>query len=372
MRILCFCFTLIMSALYCSGNNVATVDLAMTKVPTNESKTADGLANYINSNFNTQEDKARAIYFWITRNIDYAIANMQNNRLYQNKDDVVKRALATRKGICMSYAELFNTLAEKTGLQSYPVYGYTKQNNKIDTLPHEWNALQINGKWYLLDATWGAGHVMNGKFVRQPGDSLFLQDPQVFIRSHMPFDPIWQLLDYVVTNQQFYDGNTQTSDKQRMNYTQEITQWLSQTEEEQLKTSAARIEANGMKNDLIRERLQQIRQNLDGIHMTQQVDLFNEAVKGFSNGIARMNEFIAYRNNQMTPARSQEETYRMLDKAETEFHNAQSILQQLTTTDTSTVSAIRQLRSSIDKALLGTKEQKEFLNQHFQSTNLQP
>jgi transglutaminase/protease-like cytokinesis protein 3 len=60
----------------------------------------------------------------------------------------------------------FNDLAQKSGIQSYIIEGYTKQYGKVSSLAHAWTAAKINNKWYVFDPTWGAGYVNNGKFFK--------------------------------------------------------------------------------------------------------------------------------------------------------------------------------------------------------------
>ncbi|MEZ0369363.1 MAG: hypothetical protein ACAI44_09790, partial [Candidatus Sericytochromatia bacterium] len=58
---------------------------------------------------------------------------------------------------------------------------------------HAWNAVQIGGKWYLLDATWGAGYVENLKFTRRYTSAYLLTPPEIFSIDHLPEEDKWQL-----------------------------------------------------------------------------------------------------------------------------------------------------------------------------------
>jgi transglutaminase/protease-like cytokinesis protein 3 len=70
---------------------------------------------------------------------------------------------------------------------------------------HSWNAVVVEGVFYLLDATWAAGNAdlsnPHGQFVFNFSDYFFCTPPDQFIYTHFPFDlvtnqprPCWQLL----------------------------------------------------------------------------------------------------------------------------------------------------------------------------------
>ncbi|XP_043112868.1 kyphoscoliosis peptidase-like [Puntigrus tetrazona] len=60
-------------------------------------------------------------------------------------------------------------------------YGHSFRNAKSD---HSWNAVSLDGQWYLLDACWGAGTVDIDKraFTKKYNEFYFLTDP----RSSLP------------------------------------------------------------------------------------------------------------------------------------------------------------------------------------------
>ncbi|MBP1640775.1 MAG: hypothetical protein H6Q17_2358 [Bacteroidetes bacterium] len=370
MRIPILVFCLIFALYVHSQNNYVTIDKIALQLPDAESKTTDGIAGYINSHFEKPEDKTRAIFCWITHTIAYDVENMYNVDFYQNKNDIVKRVLGTRKGICMSYTELFNEIAEKTGLKSYAVHGYTKQNNKVDVVPHAWNAVRIGTEWHLIDATWGAGYIQNGKFVRHIENKYFNANPQQYILSHMPFDPLWQMLGYTVTNQEFYDGKTDPSNRKLFSYKDSIAHHLSLPESDQLIASARRIKTNGVKNGLIFEQLQHIRQQIDYLHNTAVVTQFNEAVKHYNNGISLLNQFIEYRNKQFTPKKEEADIRRMVDTVAVELAMARKQIAAIEKPDAQTATSISQISQSIDQATAGMNEQKAFVDKYFKTGKL--
>lgn len=56
---------------------------------------------------------------------------------------------------------------------------------------HAWNAVKVHGHWFLMDATWCAGHVTNGHFNWKFGESYFLMKPHNFVLTHLPSNSDW-------------------------------------------------------------------------------------------------------------------------------------------------------------------------------------
>jgi len=77
-------------------------------------------------------------------------------------------------------------------------YGRTAQANigGIGIPNHSWNAVQLNNKWYLCDATWSSGaiNLEMRTFIKKYNNSYFLAAPNLFVRNHYPLDSAWMLL----------------------------------------------------------------------------------------------------------------------------------------------------------------------------------
>ncbi|MTK53403.1 transglutaminase domain-containing protein [Paludibacter sp.] len=371
MRIYLFILILIGYSLSAQAqNDYSSVDKIALQLAEADSHKTDDIARYINTHFNTPDDKAWAIFCWITHNIAYDVENMYKANLYQNTNEIVERTLNTRKGICMSYTELFNAIAAKTGLKAFAVQGYTKQNNKVDILPHAWNAVLIGSEWYLIDATWGAGYIQNGKFVRHIENGNFKANPHQLINTHIPFDPLWQMLDYTVTNQDFYDGKTGPANKKTFNYKDSLSEYQTLPESKQLSDAARRVEANGVKNAMIYEHLQHLHQQLEYLHNYKMTDLFNKAVAHYNNGIALLNQFINYRNNQFNPKKEEKEIRQMVESVSIELSASQSQLNEIQKPDAQTAASLAQLNKSLEQATAGMNEQKAFVDKYFKTGKL--
>ncbi len=126
------------------------------------------------------------IYDWITQNIKYeARRNTENDTtLWQEPYNVIMR----KKAVCIGYAKLFQAMCRSQKIEAEVIAGPSKNiNGMLEPEEHAWNSVKINQNWYILDATWGAGYYTTAR-------TYFLSDPSVFIETHYPNDPMWQLL----------------------------------------------------------------------------------------------------------------------------------------------------------------------------------
>jgi len=221
----------------------SAVDNKISQIPDSLTQSTQSIARFINSNFSSQNDKVRAVYCWVAKNIQYDVKNMFAVNFYENEQEIIDKTLKTRKGVCMGYAVLFSDIANKTGIKSYVVDGYTKQNGKVDYVPHAWVVAKVDSNWHLFDPTWGAGYVSNSKFTRQLNNVYFKIKPEEMIKSHMPFDPIWQLLNFTVSNEEFnQDKTTENTKKLFFNFNDSIANYENQSKTEQLTAATRRLE----------------------------------------------------------------------------------------------------------------------------------
>lgn len=100
----------------------------------------------------------------------------------------------TRLGVCEGYSRLMVALGEVTGDRIVYVVGNSRdEEDAVSGIGHAWNAVEIEGRWYLIDATWDAGALKGSRFERQYKSDYFLTPPAMFSVDHLPEDPAWQL-----------------------------------------------------------------------------------------------------------------------------------------------------------------------------------
>ncbi len=185
------------------------IDRHALNAPSSAESSVQSLAAYLIEPSKNDREKARAIFRWITENIDYNVEVFFNGGIGATiSEDVLK----SRKSICYGYSDLFLSLAGEAGLQAMRIsgygkgYGYVPGKNFTGPFNHAWNAVKINGSWYLIDSTWGAGYVSgDGKYVRKFDDHYFMTPPSQFIFSHFPEKEQWQLLDAPLSKEEFHN-----------------------------------------------------------------------------------------------------------------------------------------------------------------------
>jgi hypothetical protein len=349
----------------------SAIDKVMIQIPDSLTKTTQGISDYVKLNFSKPADKSRAIFIWIAKNIQYDIDNMFAINFYQKTNEIIDKVLINRKGICMSYAELFNDIANKVGIKTFVISGYTKQNGFVDYIPHAWCASMIDSVWFFFDPTWGSGYIQNGKFVKQINNYYYKTKPEQLVKSHMPFDPLWQFLNYPITNQEFYEGKTQINNKKDFfNFMDTLQLFEKQSEIEQLIASSNRIEKNGVKNSLVFDRLQHNKREIEYFNSKKVVDSYNSAVNSFNTGINLLNTFIDYRNKQFTPKRPDAEIKQMVDTVDFLFNQTKLNLNTLKNPDSNLAISITQLNKSLNDATVNLNDQKAFVDKYLKSGKL--
>ena len=165
----------------------------------------------------TEAAKFRAIYYWVSHNIKGSYHLTSTNDYKRNKfkndpvaleqwnaayrKEVFKKLREDKETLCTGYAYLIKQMANFAGIECEIVRGYGSSNKiKINNtqLPnHSWNAVKLDGNWYLCDATWSAGSIdmRTYEFHFNYQDAFFLMEPVEFAKSHKPLDARWTLLD---------------------------------------------------------------------------------------------------------------------------------------------------------------------------------
>ncbi|MCI3279637.1 hypothetical protein L5470_01335 [Synechococcus sp. PCC 6717] len=162
------------------------------------------LAAILSQRATTEQDKARITYVWITHNIRYDVQTFltKNYRIVSAED-----VLRDRQAICSGYATLYESLTRAMGLETVTITGRAKGIDygieETSDSNHAWNATKINGIWYLIDTTWGAGILDGDVFRPEFNPFYFAPEPAHIIYSHFPEIPEWQLLPQKITREAF-------------------------------------------------------------------------------------------------------------------------------------------------------------------------
>lgn len=105
--------------------------------------TKDWLAEI--AQYTDEYSKVKKAYELVILNTEYEEGSDEN----QN----VLSVFLNGKSVCQGYAEAFQYLLKKSGIQSILVTGTA--SNGVSTQPHAWNLVSIGGNYYQFDVTWG-------------------------------------------------------------------------------------------------------------------------------------------------------------------------------------------------------------------------
>ena len=188
------------------------------------------LTHNLTASLATEVEKFRAIYTWVSTNIkndydSYLRTSKKRKKLANNREaylawndtftpKVFENLVKYRKTACTGYAYLLREMATLADFDCQIINGYGRTPNRIldnESQPnHSWNKIQLNGKWYLCDATWSAGRIMLKEdgpiFESDYYDGYFLADPVLFVKNHYPLKIDFTLLQSPPTFEQFLEG----------------------------------------------------------------------------------------------------------------------------------------------------------------------
>lgn len=198
---------LVTAALADEASPSQRMDEHALQAPAEAESSLEDLARYLAGPARSDEDRARAIYRWITANVEYDVnGSIAGARRGRTPEEVLEE----RIGVCSEYSALFSRLSELSGLEAVVIrgrgkgYGYTVGSKIPKSSNHAWNAVKIEGVWRLVDSTWGAGYLDPEEgFVERFEEFYFLTPPENLVWTHLPEDPNWQLLNAPLSKEEF-------------------------------------------------------------------------------------------------------------------------------------------------------------------------
>lgn len=181
----------------------SVIDQYARATPERYARNLTTLSQYLTAPARSDLAKARSVYSWIMSHVRYEDA-AGANRLYSSEVEYANRVLRSRQAVCTGFALLYKHLLKQAGVEVINVKGYARADDAQAGQPtgpidHEWNAIRLDGDWYLVDLAWASTTAHNG----QPNDYYFLTDPSAFVAQHLPADPRWQLRNPVVSKAEF-------------------------------------------------------------------------------------------------------------------------------------------------------------------------
>lgn len=223
MKLLPYLFLLISFSTF--TQHFEQVDAKVLEYP-RFSKVED-LANKIEKDFSSDADKVRAAFFWLAKNIRYNLKEFYNpeqryyrfsysseaekeQKLQEVKDKLIDATFKNKTGVCEEYAQSFKKICDLLNIEAEVLKGYVRNSAKeIGVMPnttnHAWNAVKVDGKWIILDATWAAGFLRNGKWIRKFNTYYFDMPKDKTFKTHYPEDQLWVLRFGRMSLEEFYN-----------------------------------------------------------------------------------------------------------------------------------------------------------------------
>ncbi|MDR1584192.1 MAG: hypothetical protein LBS55_13230 [Prevotellaceae bacterium] len=276
---------------YLGAKDYRSIDSIMLSCPAQHSQSAESIAKYIKNTFDSESSRLRAAYSWVAQHICYDLSKMYSGIVYKYENEVVEQVLKTRKTICYGYAITFKTIAESLGIKIIIIKGYTKQNGKIDAIPHAWCAVKLNNEWKLIDPTWSSGYLSSDAFHKRFDDKWFLVHPDEIIKSHIPFDPVWQFSYFPINENEFSTGIRSDSVTSRFfSYPDTLNIIETLQEKDLLIAENRRIIDAGSDNNMISRHVENNKMRIKNIIHNENVNIYNEAVNLFNLSSSLYNE----------------------------------------------------------------------------------
>ncbi len=196
----------------------AKIDRYAKKVPDSVCNNLTFLHKYLVSTAKTDEEKIRAFYIWIIKNIKYKdqieLKYNPNVLFYMGSNNCASPVcvLGRKKAVCEGFSKLFEYFCQQSGIEAYSIGGYISKNGVLqDRATHSWNLVKINGNWRFFDLSW-AYATLRHTGIKSSTNEFFMVTPEEFILTHLPLLPMWQILKSPITMQTFNQGDSKIID----------------------------------------------------------------------------------------------------------------------------------------------------------------
>lgn len=240
-----------------------------------------------------QDDTIKAVFTYVASNITYDIEFKETTPHYHSYEEVMEDVLKKKKGVCMHYAALFHAICTRLGYKSYIISGYTKFINRpAGDLPHAWNAVNIDGKWFFFDPTWASGYIVGNTFLPFFDLTWYKQKPEEFIYSHIPFDPVWQFRDKPSTHIEIARNNYEGGNLVLKNHHMMLQEYEEADELKKLQLSLDRIKKAGLANNLVYKKVQFIEDQISIHEHNRQVYAVSTGIELLKSAKQEYNSYL--------------------------------------------------------------------------------
>jgi transglutaminase-like putative cysteine protease len=177
------------------------LDPSVVDMPAGSEATIQSVASYLRERLPAPLARLKAVHDWVADRVAYDAESYLAGR-YGPQD--AESVFSSRKSVCAGYANLLQAIGRAAGLEVVYLSGDARtRGNDLSGQGHAWNAARVDGKWYLLDATWDSGFLAGSRFKKRYSTEYFLTPPRIFTLDHLPDDAKWQLLERPLSRGEF-------------------------------------------------------------------------------------------------------------------------------------------------------------------------
>jgi hypothetical protein len=176
-----------------------TLHPAVVGIPGPDEASIAALGAYLWHRVPDPTERARVVHDWVADRVAYDVPSYRAGNFPPQDAETVFR---THLGVCAGYAHLFEALARAAGLEAVYLVGEARVGPEGTTEGHAWNAVKLDGAWYLVDTTWDAGYVSD-RFTKHFETTHLFTPPEVFNRRHLPDEARWQLVEHPIDRATF-------------------------------------------------------------------------------------------------------------------------------------------------------------------------
>lgn len=124
-------------------------------------------------------NKILQVHNWLVEELEYG-TEISGNNSYN-----IYGAFVNKSVVCEGYAEAFKYIMDELNIPCVLVVGKA-QNSEGTIENHEWNYVNIDGKWYAVDVTWDDPIVLNGYLTNSTKYKYFLKGSNTMNSNHFP------------------------------------------------------------------------------------------------------------------------------------------------------------------------------------------
>ena len=148
--------------------------------------------------------RIKAIHDYLADRITYDVQMVLEPEVRRERPQDPKSVFERRTAVCDGYSQLFEAMVKEIGGQAEYVGGESRGiDGNVSDIAHAWNAVMIEGEWFLVDVTWDAGVVKDDRYVKQYSTDYLLTPPDLFVITHFPSHDEWQLLEQPISRGEF-------------------------------------------------------------------------------------------------------------------------------------------------------------------------